>query len=63
MSVSLLDVIQAGGYSLNTEEDARWLLATQNEYEALVEKAYDLVNEIEEAESARQELEYERRWS
>lgn len=63
MSVSLIEVIEAGGYNLKTEEDARWLLATQSEYERLIEEAYDLVNEIEEAETAAAELAYERRFS
>lgn len=61
MSVNLIEVIEAGGYDLKTEEDARWLLGTQSEYEELVEQAYDLINEIEEAESAKAELAYERR--
>ena len=63
MSVSLLEVIEAGGYDLATEYDARWLLGTQMEYERLITRARDLINDIEEAESAEAELEYERRWA
>ena len=63
MSVSLIEVIEAGGYNLKTEEDARWLLGTQAEYERLVEEAYDLVTKVEEAEMAEAELEYERRFA
>jgi hypothetical protein len=43
MSVSLLEVIEAGGYDLNTYDDAIWLLATQSEYEDLIDKAEELV--------------------
>lgn len=50
MSVSLLEVIEAGGYNLNTTEDANWLLATQNEYEQLIEQAEELVEKIEDQE-------------
>ncbi len=48
MSVSLLEVIEAGGYDLATTEDAAWLLSKQNEFEELVEKAQELVEESEE---------------
>jgi len=48
MSVSLLEVIESGGYNLDTVEDARWLLATQREYEELIEKAEELIEEAEE---------------
>ena len=45
MSVTLHEVIEAGGYDLSTVEDANWLLATQVEYEQLIEKAQELVEE------------------
>lgn len=39
MSVSLLEVIEAGGYDLATHEDANWLLSKQSEFEELIEEA------------------------
>ena len=48
MSVSLLEVIEAGGYNLSTVEDANWLLSTQNEFEELIEQAENLIEESEE---------------
>ena len=46
MSVTLLEVIEAGGYDITTKEDAIWLLSKQNEFEELIEKAQDLVDSI-----------------
>lgn len=44
MSVSLLEVIEAGGYDIeNSYEDAIWLLSKQNEFAELVERANALV--------------------
>ena len=48
MSVSLLEVIEAGGYDLSTVEDANWLLSRQNEFEELIEQAENLIEESEE---------------
>ena len=48
MSVSLLEVIEAGGYDLSTVEDANWLLSKQEEFEELVEGAEKLIEESEE---------------
>lgn len=48
MSVSLLEVIEAGGYNLDTKEDAIWLLSKQSEFEELVEQAQELIEEDEE---------------
>lgn len=62
MSVSLLEVIEAAGYNLNTEEDARWLLGKRNEFEELVDAAQALVDKVEEVESAKAEAEYEARF-
>lgn len=45
MSVSLLEVIEAGGYDLTTKEDANWLLSKQSEFEALVEQAEEIIEE------------------
>ena len=62
MSTSIAEVIAAGGYDLETEEDARWLLSQVNQFEELVTKAEDLIEKIEEAESQRLEEEYNERW-
>ena len=48
MSVSLLEVIEAGGYDLSTVEDASWLLSKQAEFEELVEGAEKLIEESED---------------
>lgn len=45
MSVSLLEVIEAGGYDLTTKEDATWLLSKRSEFDELVEKAEELTEE------------------
>lgn len=45
--ISLLEVIEAGGFDLSTEEDAEWLLSTQSEYEDLIEKAEELLEDNE----------------
>lgn len=62
MSVSILEVIDHGGYDLSTEEDARWLLAQRNQWDELVDAAEELVNKIEEAETERLEAEYKERY-
>lgn len=48
MSVSLLEVIEAGGYDISTVEDAQWLLGKQSEFEELIEQAENLIEESEE---------------
>ena len=63
MGVRLIEVIEAGGYDIRTEDDARWLLSTHTEYEQLIDQAQQFIDEIEEAEFAEEELEYERRWA
>lgn len=45
MSVSLLEVIEAGGYDITTPEDAAWLLSKQSEFEDLIEQAQEVVDE------------------
>lgn len=45
MSVSIRQVIEAGGYDLSTPEDANWLLSKQNEFERLIEDAELLIEE------------------
>lgn len=58
MSVSLLEVIEAGGYDLTTVEDANWLLSKQSEFEELIEEAQELVDEAQAKEDAEAEAEY-----
>ena len=58
MSVSLLEVIEAGGYDLSTPEDAAGLVSQVNQFEELVENAEDMLEAIEEAEAERLEQEY-----
>ena len=60
MSVSLLEVIEAGGYDLSTIEDANWLLSKQNEIEELIEEAQELIDEAQAKEDAEAEAEYNR---
>ena len=48
MSVSLLEVIEAGGYDLTTIEDANWLLSKRSEFEELIEEAEQLIEESED---------------
>jgi hypothetical protein len=61
MSVSLQEVIEAGGYDLNTPEDSRWLLSVRNEFEALVEKADFIVDQEIERGMEAEEVAYEMR--
>jgi len=58
MSVSLLDVIEYGGYNLSSLEDANWLLSKETEFESLLDAARTLVNNAEEEESRLAEIEY-----
>lgn len=48
MSVSLLEVIEAGGYNLDTPEDARWFLSKQSEIEDLIEECEAIIEKEEE---------------
>lgn len=47
MSVSLREVIEAGGYDLTTVEDARWLIAQEGDWDELLEQAEELVEAAE----------------
>jgi len=47
MSVSLLELIEAGGYNLALPEDANWLLSKLQEFDELVEQAEELVDNNE----------------
>jgi hypothetical protein len=48
MSVSLLEVIEAGGYDLRTYDDAVWLLSKRNEFEELIEEVEKVIDEKED---------------
>ena len=50
MSVSLLEVIEAGGYDITTYDDANWLLSKQSEFEELIEQAQEVVDNADESE-------------
>lgn len=50
MSVSLREVIEAGGYNLDTAEDCKWLLSREEEFEDLKELAYYTIEQEENAE-------------
>jgi len=62
MSVSLLEVIEHGGYDLTTYEDANWLLAKQREFEELIEMAQAVVDKVEETAAEVAEEEYKARF-
>lgn len=49
MSVSLLEVVESGGYDITTVDDARWLVSKQAEFNQLVEEA-EAVIEVSENE-------------
>ena len=51
MSVSLLEVIEHGGYNLNTVEDATWLVSKRNEFDELIEEAEELIEQAESEEN------------
>lgn len=43
MSVSLLEVIEAGGYDIfDSKDDALWLLSKQSEFDELIEQAEEV---------------------
>ena len=47
MSVSLKEVIEAGGYDLTTLDDARWLVGKQSEFNDLIEEAEETIERLE----------------
>jgi hypothetical protein len=60
MSVSIKEVVEAGGYNLSTLEDARWLKSQESQFEELIADAEALIEEEEERENAEAEAEYKR---
>lgn len=62
MSVSILEVIEAGGYDLSLYDDNVWLLAQVKQFEELVEKAQTMIDEEQERLDAIEEEEYRLRF-
>lgn len=52
MSVTIKEVIEAGGYDLTTLEDARWLLGKQSEFTELVKEAEETIEKLEVEDEA-----------
>lgn len=63
MSVSIQEVIEAGGYDLTNYEDCKWLVSKQREFAELIEKAEQLIDAQDEKESEQAEREYKERFS
>lgn len=59
MSVSLLEVIEAGGYDLSTLDDAKWLVSKVTEFEELVDRAHFMIDQQQEKIDLAAEVEYE----
>lgn len=59
MSVSITEVIEAGGYNLNTLDDSEWLLSQEDEFDKLLEKAQEMIDKHEEEENEKAEREYQ----
>ena len=58
MSVSLKEVIEAGGYDLSTLSDARWLLSKVAEWDELIDEANDIIDAEEQRIADEDEAEY-----
>ena len=58
MSVSLLEVIEAGGYDLMTYDGALWLLSKRAEFEYLIDEAEQIVENQDEIDNNIMEAEY-----
>jgi hypothetical protein len=59
MSVSLIEVIEAGGYNpTGSPDDATWLLSKQAEFNELVEQAEDFLEEVDRLEYEAEEAKY-----
>lgn len=50
MSVSLRDVIEAGGFDLSLLEDCEWLLSVEDEFDQLIEEAEEVIEKAREEE-------------
>ena len=57
MSVSILEVIEAGGYNpVSNKDDAEWLLSKVAEFEELVEDAADFLEELDRLDHEAEEV-------
>lgn len=55
MSTSIEVVVEHGGFDISTYEDANWLLAQRNEWDEMIERAQQVVDDyIESVEAADQ---------
>ena len=61
MSVTITEVIEAGGYDLKTIEDAEWLISQEDQFNELLDKAKELVEAEQERLDAIAEAEYQSR--
>lgn len=59
MSVSLQEVIEAGGYDLTTVQDSIWLLSKQSEFEELINEANFIFDQEQEKRDLAAEVDYE----
>ena len=46
--ITLLEVIEAGGYDITQRDDANWLLSKQREFGKLIEQAEEVVEASDE---------------
>lgn len=44
---TLLEVLESAGYNFSTKEDCNWLINQQKQFDRIVEKAEDRIEEIE----------------
>ena len=58
MGVTILQLIEEGGFDLSTPEDANWLLAQRKQFEELVDKAEAIRDAEDDRESAEAEAKY-----
>ena len=59
MSTSLLEVIEAGGYDLEKVEDARWLVAQEDNFAEALKKAEETIEEYEDRPCEHEDTEIE----
>lgn len=71
MSTSITEVVESGGFNVENESDARWIVAQKENFEELIEYAEQVIERAEderaelqriedEAEEAAAEAEYNR---
>lgn len=59
MSVSLREVIEAGGYDLSKEDDMIWLTSKVQEFESLIVEVEDKLEKIQDKRLQEEEKELE----